>query len=230
MGKRPTAAQRAAPLAHIPAWLCGAAGGAVSAFAQFIGNTLNETLGFCFDGQTAAAMINIADFLIAALFTAACGVPIAFFLQAKTENRWTLFLAGITATSIGTMAVPGFAKFIKRADLAPISIAYAQTSGNPCAPLFSVSDGLKQFFRIENPTYRVIVGSFKSNDDAKSFAAKVNTADSSLNAIVGDRALCNDYYPVFVGSSTTSLDTAKQVQKQANQLNFISDAYISKRL
>jgi hypothetical protein len=92
MGKRATTGHFGPvdPLAHVPAWLCGAAGGAVSAFAQFIGNTLHETVGFFWSGMT-----NIFDFLIATVFTAVCGVPVAYFLQSKTQNRWMLFLAGV---------------------------------------------------------------------------------------------------------------------------------------
>jgi hypothetical protein len=103
MGKRATTGHFGPvdPLAHVPAWLCGAAGGAVSAFAQFIGNTLHETVGFFFAGQSWSGMTNIFDFLIATVFTAVCGVPVAYFLQSKTQNRWMLFLAGVTARRLG---------------------------------------------------------------------------------------------------------------------------------
>jgi hypothetical protein len=220
-------------LAHVPAWRCGAAGGAISALAQFIGNGvggLGETLSFAFRMELTAAMYNATYFLVAMALTAICGAAVAFFLESKTQNRWTLFLAGIAATSIGTMALPGIGKvLIKYVDLAPISSAYAQTQPTCPTPSFSISIGLKQFFRIEDPkNYRVVVGSFKNLSDAQALVNRINASDTSLHPFVADKYPGNDFYAVIAGPSSTTLDEAQKIQNKVLTLDYIPGAFISR--
>ena len=181
------------PLAHVPAWISGAAGGAVASLGQFVGSTLSSTLDFFYIGESQAAMNKLYSFGIGAIIMAACGAVVAFFLQSRTQNRWALFLAGAAATSIGTTALPGFAKLVNMVDIAPISIAHAadQTSCNDSSN--SIISGVKQFFGLDTFDYRVVVGSFKSRVDAEALANKINATDSSLRAFVGDKAPCNDF-------------------------------------
>jgi hypothetical protein len=91
-------------------------------------------------------MTKLCSFFIGALIMAACGAVVAFFLQSRTQSRWALFLAGAAATSIGTTALPGFAKLVNMVDIAPISIAYAADQSNCSEPSISIWGGLRQFF------------------------------------------------------------------------------------
>src|SRR5580700_996700 len=203
------------PLAHVPAWLSGAAGGATASLGQFIGTTLLDTMDNLFAGEIYAAMIKTVSFLIGSGLMALAGAVVAYFLQAKTKNRWALFLAGAAATSIATTALPGFAKLVRRVDIAPISVAFAQAADGGCSETSSPSirDGVRQFFGLDSSNYRVVVGSFKNFKDAQILADKINNATNhSLNAFVDKRASCNSFYPVIVGPPSTTLDNAKQVQ------------------
>jgi len=222
------------PLAHVPAWVCGAAGGFISALGQYIGNTLNETLDHCVRGEWTAAVINLIYFVTAAALTAFAGGMIAYFLQSWTRNRWMLFVSGIAATSIGTQALPGLQRLLLRADIAPISTAFAQSQSQAGCndwSSFSLTRGLSQFFRLDNANYRVVVGSFKTLNDAQAQANKINAAEPSLRAFVGEKAPCNDFYPVIVGPPSTTLEEAKKIQDKVLSLDTISipGAYISKR-
>jgi hypothetical protein len=77
--------------------------------------------------------------------------------------------------------------------------------------------------------YRVVVGSFKNPTDAQALANKINDRDRSLGAIVGEKAPCNDFYPVIVGPQSTTLDMAKKVQEKVLMLDFVPGAFISRR-
>jgi MFS family permease len=219
------------PLAHIPAWRCGAAGGAIAALGQFIGTTLLETWDHFIAGETRAGLAQVGAFVIGAILMAVAGSVVAFFLQAKTQNRWALFLAGAAATSIATTALPGLAKLAKRVEISPISTAYAQAADGGCKVDFgySVGDGLKQFFGLDDSGYHVVVGSFKRYSDAQALVSKINSEDSSLKAAVGDKAPCNDYYAVIVGPTASTLDEAKKIQSKVLKLDSVPAAYISKR-
>jgi hypothetical protein len=217
------------PLDHIPAWRAGANGGAIASIGQFVGTTLNDTLTHLFEGEMFQVMTGFGAFIIGGVIMTAAGAVIGHFMQAKTSNRWTLFLAGAAFTSIGTTALPGINKFLKRADIAPISVAYAAEKAECRDVGASLYGGVKQFFGLDEAGYRVVVGSFKNKSDAIAFANKINAQDSSLRAVAGDYAPCNEFFPVYVGSSTNSLSEAKKTQAKVNELDFVPGSFISKR-
>jgi SPOR domain len=226
------------PLEHISAKVSGAAGGATAGLGQFIGTTFNDTIDHVFAGEVYAAMNQACAFLIGTTLMAVAGAVVAFFLQSKTQSRWALFLAGAAATSIGTTALPGLAKLVKRVDLDPISISYAQIPTpymQPSEPglcpstSVTISTSLRQFFGFDDGAYRVVVGSFKNSADAQTLANKINAADNSFHAFVGPKAPGNDFFPVIVGPVFTTLDDAKRIQNRVLSLDFIPGAYISRR-
>jgi hypothetical protein len=218
------------PLAHIPATASGAAGGAVAGLGQFIGTTLPDTLSSLFAGELALSMIQFASFLIGTTMMAIAGAVVAFFLQSKTQSRWALFLAGAAATSIGTTALPGLAKLVKRVDLAPITVAHAEEQPTcDWQTKISLGRGLKEFFGLDFANYRVVVGSFKNHSDAVALAKKINDKDRSFGAFVDEKAPCNEFYPVIVGPRSTTLEDAKRIQEKAFGLDFIPGAFVSRR-
>jgi hypothetical protein len=218
------------PLAHIPAPISGGAGGAVAGLGQFVGTTLPDTLSNLFAGEFSLAMIPLVSFLIGTAMMALAGAVVAFFLQSRTQSRWALFLAGAAAISIGTTALPGFARLVKRVDLAPITVAYAEEQ-SICdwQTNISLGRGLKQFFGLDFANYRVVVGSFKNRSDAIALANKINDKDRSFGAFVDEKAPCNEFYPVIVGPRSTTLEQAKKVQDKVLNLDFIPGAFVSRR-
>jgi hypothetical protein len=106
------ASSRPDPLAHIPAWISGAAGGATAGLGQFVGTTMPDTLSHCFAQEFRAALIQLVS-VIGTAMMAVVGAIVAFFLQSKTQNRWALFWVGMAATSLGTTALPGVVRLIR---------------------------------------------------------------------------------------------------------------------
>jgi hypothetical protein len=138
-----------------------------------------------------------------------------------------LFLAGASATAILTMAFPAVKPLIKRVDLFPISEARADDACSYRAR-FTVGKGLKSFFGLDDPQYRVVIGSFKKPDDAKTLASKVNAADPTLKAVVAEPAPCNEFYAVAVsGGEFLPPETARKIQAKALKLDGISGAFLS---
>jgi SPOR domain len=218
-------------LDHVSPWVAGGCGGAFSSLAKFFGTTLNDFLTAAFAWDVLAVKMFIAFMLASAGFWF-CGGLVAYFLQEKTQNRWHWFFVAMAITSAGGTALPGVIKFLKIADIAPISTAYAgEPKYSACDNIqnFTVLDGLSKFFGITASGYRVVVGSFKDPAEAQAYANKVNAEDPSIGAFVGDRAPCNEYYPVVVGHSTSSLSAAKTIQIKAQKLELGTQAYISFR-
>jgi hypothetical protein len=50
-------------LDHLPAWVCGAGGGAIASIAQFLGTTFNECVDHLLEGDP-AGMTQLKAFLI----------------------------------------------------------------------------------------------------------------------------------------------------------------------
>jgi len=145
----------------------------------------------------------------------------------RTKDPFTLFLAGASATAILTMAFPAVKPLIKRVDLFPISEARADDACSYRAS-FTVGKGLKSFFGLDDPQYRVVIGSFKKPDDAKTLASKVNAADPTLKAVVAEPAPCNEFYAVAVsGGEFLPPETARKIQAKALKLDGISGAFLS---
>ena len=85
----------------------------------------DEGIGNFFAGEAMLGMKVLGISLIGTFLMALCGATIGFFLQAKTQNRWTIFLACAAFTSIGATGLPGIKNLLKQVDIAPISTAYA---------------------------------------------------------------------------------------------------------
>ena len=77
--------------------------------------------------------------------------------------------------------------------------------------------GLKDFFGLTDAGYRVVIGSVKKRMDAAAIINKVMSQDPSLKVSVGERAPCNDFYPVIVGPATNSLNEAKKITDQGSK-------------
>jgi hypothetical protein len=215
------------PLVHMPAWRARAWGGSASSLAQFIGTNLTNTVGAAFDADYLFVMKSLTVFAIATMFLGMLGAIVSRFMQMRTKDPFTLFLAGASATAILTMAFPAIKPLIKVVDLFPISEARADDLCSYRAT-YSVGKGLKSFFGLDDPQYRVVIGSFKKPDDAKLLASKVNAADPTLKAVVAEPAPCNDFYAVAVsGGAFLPPDAARKVQAQALKLDGIDGAYLS---
>lgn len=212
-------------LEHVPAWAAGAGGGAVASIGQFVGNSLNDCVEAFFAGDTLNGVRLLGVFFVATAILMFAGAVVGFFMEAKTPNRWSLFLAGAAATAIGTMALPAVKPLLKRVDLSPISISYAANEDCRAKPI-SFGAGLRAFFNLDEPRYRVIVGSFKRPEEAAQFAAKLNAENKGLRAFVGERAPCNEYYPVVVGDDLNQRD-AKRLQDQVLEMTSVTGAYLS---
>src|ERR1700733_13373116 len=217
-------------LDHIGPWSAGGCGGALTALLNFFGTTAGDFVSAVFDGDILAMKLFTA-FLFGLFGFGFCGGLIGYFLQAWTRNRWAWFAVSLAITSTGSTAIPTIGNFLKRADISPISIAYAQEQNPSCDNIknFTIWDGLSQYLGLREPHYRVVVGSFKKWDDAAAFANKINAQDSTLHASVGEKAPCNDFYAVIVGPLSSSLADAKQLQSKVQKLDFGANAYVSFR-
>jgi SPOR domain len=222
-------------LDHVSPWRAGGLGGILSSCLQFFGSTLDDFLTAAFSWDVLALKL-LAGFLIGLAGFALCGGLTAYFLQAKTQSRWVWFLTAALITSGGGNALPGAGKLFKRfAEITPISTAYAADrltmaeDAKSCDDIrnITVFDGLKKFLGLDESGYRVVVGSFKRPDDARGLVNKINSESPTLSVFVGDRAPCNDFYPVIVGPYTTTLYEAKKIQTQI--IKSVPDAYISNR-
>jgi hypothetical protein len=215
---------------HIPRWLAGAYGGLAIAIAQFIGQNSGPKLAdFLTHGEWLNSMNLILTTIFGVLVLMVLGSLVAFFENEKLRRK--LFLMGVAAPALFAAAAPSVFTLINRqvAELSPISVAYAADKATDCNPRasFSILDGLKLFFGATGePRYRVIVGSYKSEQEAQKLADKINTEDPSLNAFVGKKAPCNDYFAVVV-SQYLELTDAKRVLARVSKLNSVDDAYLS---
>jgi len=214
-------------LPNVPRWRAGAWGGGASSLSQFIGQDLTTTVDAGFDGDFAFFIKKLTVFIIATVALGTLGAIVARFF--RTDDRWKLFLAGAAATGILTMALPALKPLVKRVDISLISSAYA-SDNSPCTDRarFTVGKGLKSFFGLDDPQYRVVIGSFQKIEDAKVFAQKINGTDGTLKAVVGEKAPCNDFYAVTVNDGKfLSLDQAKRLQNRVLSTDGVTGAYLS---
>ena len=219
-------------LDHITPKRAGALGGLFASGVQFWSNTLDDFLTAAFSWDPIALKLG-TSFIIGSVGYAFLGGLFAYFLQVRTQSRLALFLAGAMATTTGVNGIGPIVKVIRRADVSIISTAYAQEQ-RPSAACdnilnFTVLDGLSKFLGLSSSGYRVVVGSFKRQSDALAFANKINAEDPTNGAFVGDRAPCNDFYPVVIGDTTPSLSEAKEIQAKLQKQEFGRNAYISYR-
>lgn len=219
-------------LDHVPTWWAGAGGGAVASLGPFVGSaSFDEGIGNFFAGEPALGLKVFSVSLIGTVLMALCGAVIGFFLQAKTQNRWTIFIMCAAFTSIGASGLPGVKSILKRVAESQISVAYA-ADGQACASVgedVTVFGGLKKFFGLEDTGYYVIVASVKKPPDAEPIISKIKSEDPSLRVFVGERIPCNEWYPVVIGPSTNSFEEAKQIQAKVKKTQSGENAYISYR-
>ncbi len=214
-------------LADMPKWRAGAWGGFASSLAQFIGTSSVETVSALFDTDFVFVMKSISAFGIAAFGLGVLGAIVGRFCS--VTSRWTIFLAGASATAILTMAAPALKPLVKMGEVSFISTANAATSDN-CNDRagFTVAKGLKNFFGLNDPQYRVIIGSFKRAEDANAFARKVNDGSPELKAVVVGKAPCNDHYAVSAGNGEyLAPSDAKKLQAKVLEVDGIAGAFLS---
>ena len=215
---------------HVPRWLAGAYGGLAISIAQFIGQSSGPKLAdFLTHGEWRNSVNLILTTIFGVAVLMALGSLVAFFEDEKLRRK--LFLMGVAAPALFAAAAPSVFTLIDRhvASLSPISIAYASDKSPECSPRteFSIFDGLKLFFgAASEPRYRVIVGSYKNEQDAKKLADKITAEDPSFHAFVGRKAPCNDFYAVVV-SQYLELTEAKRVLARVSKLKTVDDAYLS---
>ena len=87
---------------------------------------------------------------------------------------------------------------------------------------------MKLFFGIgkDDTLYHVIVGSYKTTDEAAAKAASVKAANPTFNVYVGNRLPGNPYYPVVIGDDI-GYSSAKALKDKLSVLPETSEAYIS---
>lgn len=215
---------------HVPRWLAGAYGGLAISIAQFIGQNSGPKLAdFLTHGEWRNSVNLILTTIFGVLVLMALGSLVAFFEDEKLRRK--LFLMGVAAPALFAAAAPSVFTLIERkvANLSPISIAYAADKSPDCSARsdFSMFDGLKLFFGASSePRFRVIVGSYKNEQEAKKLADKISAEDPSLNAFVGRKAPCNEYFAVVV-SRYLELTEAKRVLARVSKLKSVEDVYLS---
>jgi hypothetical protein len=215
-------------LSRIPRWLAGACGGFAVSIAQIIGQSYVPKFAFFVThAEWQNVMTLMLTGIIGIIVLMALGSIVAFFED--EDSRRKLFLMGVAAPALFTAAMPSVFTFIesKVGELGLITMAQAAEppacdQGNN----LTVLQGLKLFFGVNQPRYRVVVGSFKNPNDAAELVAKVTAEDPSLHAFVGQPAPCNPYYAVVV-SQPLPPDEAKRVQDKVLQLNSVTGAFLS---
>jgi hypothetical protein len=187
---------------------------------------LEGAVGYYYAGEAQNLMTMLTSLCVATIIMIACGAAVGFFLQSKTQNRWTLFLAGTVAISVAAQALPALKPLIRKLSMfAPISAAHAADEAS-CKDVLTVAGGLRTIFNLDDKRYRVVVGSYKRPEEAAELAARVNKEDSSLRAFVGQPQPCNPYYAVVV-SPYVSEQEARKVLERATQLKSVSGAFLS---
>jgi hypothetical protein len=164
---------------------------------------------------------------------------VAVWWSSEIESIRKMFAIGLSAPALLAAAVPPTGQLPtilpepKKAGWLIEQVmpsAYAQQSNwtPDCIGDSAFLKGFKLFWGQRENTvgYRVVVGSFLSPADAAAKAKAINAEDPSMNAKVGPRRCDNDYYPVVVGN-VTSLEDAKKQATKANNLNSISDVFVS---
>ena len=191
--------------------------------AQCLGQNQAQTIaGYLGHKEWANAGIQVMAILIGLLILMCLASLVAGF--SHEQNRQKLFAMGVAVPALATTAFPGVHRYAELFSPAYAAETYVSCDGPP----LTLAQGLKNFFGIDDPRYRVVVGSFKKADDAKALAAKVNEDAPSILATVVDKAPCNDFYAVTVGGgSYLSVDQAKRLQSKALGINSVSGAYLS---
>jgi hypothetical protein len=212
-------------MAHLPRWLAGACGGIAACLAQCLGQNQAQTIaGYIGHAEWTNAGIQLMAIFIGLLILMALASLVAVF--SNEQNRQKLFAMGVAVPALATTAFPGVQHFAQV--FTPAYAAESTQSSCDQSGQITLGKGLKSFFGIDDPRYRVVVGSFKKIDDAKALAAKVNADDPSAKATVGEKAPCNDFYPVAVGNGDYfSVDQAKRLQSKVLQYDSVNGAYLS---
>lgn len=154
------------------------------------------------------------------------GALLAYAAKGETNRLKLLALAVAAPALITTWA--GGASSEKKFALDFVSSAFADSNVQPTQPSPSIVDGLKLFFGIgkDDTLYHVVVGSYKTPDEASAKVNSVKEANPSLHVYIGGRAPGNAYYPVVVGDYVP-FGAAKVLKDKLTQTPETSDAYIS---
>jgi hypothetical protein len=111
----------------------------------------------------------------------------------------------------------------------PVASAWAEDGTVKCVGDDAFTKGVKTFFGVpaqRSDKYTVIVGSFKDTKPAQEKIKQINSEEPALKARLGVRSCASDWIPVVVGDPLP-LDEAKKVLLRAENLDSVSDAYLS---
>jgi hypothetical protein len=220
-------------------WQCalvGAIGGLVAAISKMLAIDAPELLSAInrgLDGEVTDA--GAALFITTPLLVMLGAIVCAFIEEDKALK---VLAIGCSAPAL---VAPWTSGSVKPSQLSAsntfVSSAYAQ-SGNQSQIAqsgFSLSDRIEALSyafgikKIEDKKYWVIVGSFKSYEDAKEKAQQINKLSPELNALATGRRPGNQYYPVIVGGQNgpLKLDEARNLATQATESPAVSESYLS---
>ena len=210
-------------LARMPRWLAGSFGGVAAAITKYLGQH-HATVLDLFVADKHAAVINYGlGYAVSTPLLMALGALVALFSTDK--NRARLFVMGIAAPALVTTISGGKAAQVV-ADLLPVSSAYAQSPVPENPESVSIAQGLRLWFNLTEPKYRVVVGSFKNKTEAALRAEVINKSAPDLGAFVGQKMPNNDFYPVIVGGFVP-VSEALRIKERVLKSNLAQDAFLS---
>jgi hypothetical protein len=148
-----------------------------------------------------------------------------------------MFWVGLSAPALLAAAIPPLPTDATRPlirsslidYLSPVSSALADDGAIKCVGDDAFTKGVKTFFGVppkRSDKYTVIVGSFKDTKPAQEKIKQINSEEPTLKARLGVRSCASDWVPVVVGDPLP-LDEAKKILYRAENLDSISDAYLS---
>jgi hypothetical protein len=178
-------------------------------------------------------------------FWSGYGIGLAVLLFLGAISAWIfreydfrkMFWVGLSAPSLLAAGIPPVPNQAQHSDirgslidyLAPISSARADDNSIKCVGDDAFTKGVKTFFGVppqRSDKYTVIVGSFKDTKPAQDKIKQINSEEPALKARIGIRSCSSDWIPVVVGDPLP-LDEAKKVLLRVENLDSVSDAYLS---
>ncbi len=225
-------------LLHLQRISTGAMAGFTAALAKYISHDHTHILDLIGSPQQTN---------IPALLMGYCGgAVILAFLGAVTvcwsgeTNIKKMFAIGLSAPSLLAVGIPSSngptmhpdnqkTNWLFEQVITPAQAQQMNATAPACIGDYAFTKGFKLFFGLRETIvgYRVVAGSFLNPSDAAAKAKAINAEDPSMNAAVGVRHCDNNYYPVVVGTVTTSLDDAKNLESKAKALDAVKEVYIS---
>lgn len=207
--------------------IIGALGGIAAAGSKYLGQDHSYYLRMLDQGNQVKIDNLLQGYYVMVPILMIVGAIIAW--AASEDNRMKLLTMAVSAPAIITTLAGGETTATKWAFDMLASPAYAQGAVQTTVAKPSVADGIKLWFGIgkDEQRYRVVIGSYKSEGAAVAKAAEANKLlDPTLKAVVGDKKLFNDYYPVIVGGYA-SYPAARALRAKVSEKLETDDVYLS---